>query len=89
MREWSLNDTITSNGETHTIREWARKNIGTGLTVRVILLRLRNGWEPEMAVIKDGVKTEERHEKEVTYEWVFEHVTSGAGRYVRRIKGGE
>ncbi len=38
---------ITLNGRTCTVAEWARK---TGINNRTILSRLRDGWEPEVAL---------------------------------------
>lgn len=38
---------ITFNGETHCIREWARK---TGVKHSTILMRVRRGWSPEKAL---------------------------------------
>ena len=90
-RRWSINDIITANGETHTVREWARANIENGLSAAVILRRLRSGWAPESAVTvrpdeeekdKKMVNGLGADEEEI---WVFKHYTSGSGAYVRQV----
>lgn len=83
-------DTVTVDGVTKSVTEWAREN---KLSIEAIRMRLRNGWTVEKAVstpvsekrLRDKAKPEvEKKSKKKKYRYVFEHFTSHSGAYVKK-----
>ena len=97
-RGLSGKDIVTVDGVSLTVREWSRIDPGMGLTVGLILARIRNGWSPEEAVVTPPNKRRRKPKTRDTSVWknndvfatgeeevwVFVHRTSRSGEYVKK-----